>query len=173
MENFAQWLSTTGVSQFILNNEKWVVPTLQTLHIIGIGVIMGSALMITLRILGAAGKDQTLLQVQRRFVPWINVALCLLIPTGLLLIFSEPKRELLAFSFWTKMALLAVFLVVGFGYNASLTRSEANWEGTLTRRFSVKAVATLTFLTLFCIIILGRLIAYDHVWGAWSPTGTA
>jgi len=24
-----------------------------------------------------------------------------------------------------------------------------------------------------CIIILGRLIAYDHVWGSWSPATKA
>ena len=31
-------------------------------------------------------------------------------------------------------------------------------------------VSILTFLIWVCIIFLGRLIAYDHVWGSWSPS---
>jgi hypothetical protein len=30
-------------------------------------------------------------------------------------------------------------------------------------------LAVLTLLVWFSIIVLGRLIAYDHVWGSWSP----
>ena len=46
---------------------------------------------------------------------------------------------------------------------------ERQWEDTLVHRSSVKALAIVTFLTWACIIVLGRLIAYDHVWGSWSP----
>ena len=31
-------------------------------------------------------------------------------------------------------------------------------------------LAIVTFLIWVCIIFLGRLIAYDHVWGSWSPS---
>ena len=94
-------------------------------------------------------------------------------PTGLLFIVGEPKRELLAFSFWMKMALLALFIVISLGYQASLAKAEANWESVLSKRFSVRAIATLTFLILFCIIVLGRLIAYDEVWRNVLPGGPA
>ena len=36
-----------------------------------------------------------------------------------------------------------------------------------------KWLAILTFLIWACIIILGRLIAYDHIWGSWSPATKA
>jgi hypothetical protein len=38
---------------------------------------------------------------------------------------------------------------------------------------SLKAVAIVSFLIWVSIIILGRLIAYDHVWGSWSPATKA
>ena len=43
----------------------------------------------------------------------------------------------------------------------------------MVERPSAKVVAVLTFLIWACIIVLGRLIAYDHVWGSWSPAGEA
>ena len=40
----------------------------------------------------------------------------------------------------------------------------------LVHRRSIQTLAILTFLIWVCIIVLGRLIAYDHVWGSWSPS---
>jgi hypothetical protein len=36
-----------------------------------------------------------------------------------------------------------------------------------------KPLAMLTLLIWVGIIILGRLIAYDHIWGAWSMSPKA
>jgi hypothetical protein len=39
----------------------------------------------------------------------------------------------------------------------------------MTKRLSVKLMAILTLLVWLAVVVLGRLIAYDHIWGAWSP----
>jgi len=36
----------------------------------------------------------------------------------------------------------------------------------------MRTLAILTFVSWVCVIVLGRLIAYDHVWGSWSPAGS-
>jgi hypothetical protein len=107
--HFAEWLSTTLPSVFIQEHNAWAIPTIQSIHIVGIAMVMGSVLMIDLRILGWAGTDHTLRQTISRFGPWL---------TG---------------SLWLLLATLTFFI----------------WAG---------------------IIVLGRLIAYDHVWGSWSPS---
>ena len=59
--------------------------------------------------------------------------------------------------------------VVAAIFQAALRRHEPPWEEALVHRPSIKGLAILTFFVWACIIVLGRLIAYDHVWGAWSP----
>jgi putative copper export protein len=125
--------------------------------------------MIDLRVLGWASMDQTLLQTKRRFGPWLTAALCVLLTTGALMVIGEPVRELVTFSFWFKMVLVAVGTLVAAIFQISLRKHEQRWEEKLVRRKSIKCMAVLTFLIWLCIIILGRLIAYDHVWGSWSP----
>ena len=169
MKQFAEWLSTTFPSVFIQEHNTWAIPLIQSIHIVGIGMVMGSVLMIDLRILGWAGMDQTLRQTASRFGPWLTGALWLLLATGVLMVIGEPVRELVTFSFWLKMALVAVGSVVAAIFQAALRRHEQRWEDTLVHRPSIKGLAILTFLIWACIIVLGRLIAYDHVWGAWSP----
>jgi len=150
-----------------------VIPTIQAIHIVGIGVVLGSAFMICLRILGWAGMDQTLRQTTTRFAPWLTSGLWLMLATGILMVIGEPVRELVTFSFWLKMFLVAVGTLIAVAFLRSLRKRERQWEEILVNRTSIRGLAILTFLILACIIILGRLIAYDHVWGSWSPATKA
>jgi hypothetical protein len=172
VKQFAEWLSTTSPSVFLQEHNTWAIPTIQSMHIVGIALVMGSVLMIDLRILGWAGTDQTLQQTSRRFGPWLTTSLWLLLATGVLMVVGEPVRELVTFSFWLKMTLVAIGTIVAAIFRASLRRHERHWEETLVHRSSIKGLAVLTFLVWTFVIVLGRFIAYDHVWGTWSPAAT-
>ena len=173
MNQFAEWLSRTSLSVFIQNHNSWVIPTIQSIHIVGIGVVLASVFMIDLRIMGWASLDQTMRQVTNRFGPWLTGALCLLLATGILMVIGEPVRELVTFSFWLKMFLVAVGTLIATIFQIALRNNEQHWEETLVKRASIKWLAIVTFLIWVAIIILGRLIAYDHVWGSWSPATKA
>jgi len=173
LKQFAKWLSTTFLSVFIQRHNGWVIPTIQTIHIVGIGVVLGSVFMIDLRVLGWAGMDQTLRQTTTRFGPWLTAALYVQLATGVLMVIGEPVRELVTFSFWLKMVFVAVGTLIAAIFQITLRNHEQKWEGTLVNRRSIKCLAVLTLLIWVCIIILGRLIAYDHVWGSWSPATKA
>lgn len=169
MKEFALWLSTTPPSVFIQEHNVWAIPAIQSIHIVGIAMVMGSVLLIDLRILGWAGTDQTLRQTADRFGPWLTGSLWLLLATGILMVIGEPVRELVSFSFWLKMALVVIGALVAVIFQRTLRRREQQWETTLVHQPSIKAIAILTFVVWACVIVLGRLIGYDHVWGAWSP----
>jgi putative copper export protein len=173
MTHFAEWLSQTYLSVLIQNHNSWVIPTIQSIHIAGIGVVIGSVFMVDLRILGWAGMDQTLRQTTRRFGPWLTGALCVLLATGILMVIGEPVRELVTVSFWLKMFLVVVGALVAVFFQKSVRKYEEDWETRKTHRASIKFLAILTFLIWVAIIFLGRLIAYDHVWGSWSPSQKA
>jgi hypothetical protein len=169
VEQFALWLAATPPSVFIQEHNAWAIPAIQSVHIVGIALVMGSVLMIDLRILGWAWTDQTLRQTTSRFGPWLSGSLWLLLATGLLMVVGEPVRELVTFSFWLKMALVAIGALVAVAFQRALRRQEQRWEGTLVHSRPIKTMAVLTFVVWVCVIVLGRLIAYDHVWGSWSP----
>ena len=166
MLQFAQWLAETSLSLAIKTHE-WIIPAIQSIHIVAIGVVLASVFMIDLRVLGWAGRDQSLLETVDRFFPWLTGALCVLLATGVVLIIGEPARELLAFSFWFKMFLVAVGTLTAAIFQIALRKNEPYWEKSL-QRWRMKSLAIVTFLIWVGIVILGRLIAYDNVWGSWS-----
>jgi hypothetical protein len=162
---FAEWLQTTRLSVTI-QSVDWIIPLLQSIHIVMIGVVFVSLLVVTLRILGRARTDDTFAQVWDRFAPWLWTGLVVMALTGLLLIIGEPVRQATALSFWLKMTLLAIGTVTVLLFSRSLKA-----VAPASREFSpgVKAFAVATLLIWVAIIFLGRAIAYDAaVWGSLS-----
>jgi putative copper export protein len=167
-----EWLSQTPLS-LAIQTRAWVVPTIQSIHIVAIGIVVTSVFMIDLRVLGWGGRDQTLVETVDRFGPWLSWALGVLLITGLLMVVGEPARELLSFSFWLKMALVAIGTLITAAFRIAVRRNERRWEDSLVKGRITKSLAILTLLIWACIIVLGRLIAYDHIWGAWSMSPKA
>src|SRR5690606_6475896 len=104
---FAAELQKTSVSVTIQSVE-WIIPLLQSIHIVTIGVVFVSILVVALRVLGWARTETSLAEVLARYFPWIYAGLAVMTATGVILVIGEPVRELTALSFWLKMALLAI-----------------------------------------------------------------
>lgn len=159
MSAFVAWLHATALSQTI-QDVHWVVPLVQSIHIVMIGVLFVSSLMICLRVLGRAGMDQPFDAVWQRFTPWMRAALAVLLLSGIVLLIGEPARELGATSFWLKMLLIGVAGML----NARIGRAP---EAPAARGFA--AALVVVWMT---IVFLGRAIAYDvEVWQSLSLHG--
>src|SRR6185369_1001390 len=76
------WLEHTALSQTI-QSINWIVPAIQTIHILAITVVAASALMIDLRLIGVFSADRPLREVSARFLPLIWWPLLVLLVTGL------------------------------------------------------------------------------------------
>jgi hypothetical protein len=167
MFQFSQWLSQTSIS-IAIDTHLWVIPLIQSIHIVAIAVLLGSVFMIGLRILGFAGSDQTILETVGRFSPPLFGALCVAVVTGVFMVVGEPTRDLLSFSFWAKMSLLATATITMAAFKVAVARNGVRWEEVLVNRWTTKSVAIVMLLIWAGITVLGRLIAYDSIWGTWS-----
>jgi hypothetical protein len=167
MLHFCQWLSQTWIS-LAIQTHLWVIPLVQSIHILAVGVVLGSVFMIGMRILGVAGSDQTVLETVGRFVPPLFAALCVAVVTGAFMVVGEPERDLMSFSFWLKMSLLATATITMAAFKMAVGRNQRRWEEIFVNRWTTKSVAIVMLLIWAGITILGRLIAYDSIWGAWS-----
>jgi uncharacterized membrane protein len=168
---FAQWLEATPLSVAI-KDAGWVVPLFQSIHILTLAVVFSSVLMIAMRVVGAVRMDQPLDAVLRRFSPWIEKGLMILLLTGVTLAIGEPIRQLMSLSFRLKLGLVLVAVVLATMSKRALFTT----AGTIRSREQVfssgqKRAAMATVALWLVIIFLGRAIAYDiEVWGAWSPS---
>jgi uncharacterized membrane protein YbjE (DUF340 family) len=113
-----------------------------------------------MRIFMRAGRNQSMAQVARRYVPWIWWGLLVLLLTGIGLTFSDPIRELTNPFFWTKMVLIIVAAAVTLIFQSSVSRNAALWEMTDGQRIGLR-IGAASGIVLWCVImVLGRWIAY-------------
>jgi len=156
IESFCNWLSNTSVS-LTIQTVMWVIPAVQTVHILCVAIVMSSMAMLDLRLLGVAGRRQSISQMVSRFVPWVWGALPVLLTSGIVLIIGEPSRELLNPYFRAKMVMLATVIVITFVVQRRNKKDANYWEG----RRAAAAWTGLTSLLLWVgIVTAGRWIAY-------------
>lgn len=168
MIEFAQWLQATSLSVAI-QSTSWVIPLLQSIHILMIGIVFVAIAVVALRVLGLARTEQPLEAVWSRFAVWLWAALVTMAATGLLLIVAEPVREFTSTSFWLKMMLIVVAVVSAATFARSVRTGVAASAAGETPSGGLKAAAVATVCVWVAIIFLGRFIAYDiEVWGALS-----
>jgi hypothetical protein len=159
LDRFCAWIDQTPLSQTI-QTTAWIVPTVQTVHILAIAAVMASVLMIDLRLLGILGREQPVARVSERFRPVIWWTLPILLASGLLMIIGEPVRSLENPIFQLKMALLVAAIILTLSYQVPLGRDPAFWDVTSSRRGVARIIAVLSLLLWVGIVFAGRWIAY-------------
>ena len=154
------WISSTPPSQ-LLQTVNWIIPVVQSIHILAIAVVMSSVLLINLKVAGVLGHGDTPTVFTRRYLPWVWVALGVLMISGVTLIIGEPRRELLNAVFWTKMSLLIGVILITLTIRRSVNQREPPWDSGW-RRAAVIALAWVSLAFWVGIIFCGRWIAYTY-----------
>jgi hypothetical protein len=161
LSEFCKWLAATSLSQSI-QTTGWIIPALQTIHILSVAVVFSSAILVDLRIWRLLERDVPLPEVAHRFLPAIWPVLLILLMTGSLLIVGEPRRSLLNSTFYLKMALLAVAIMLTFGLQRSISSSPNSWDKDRGGRMVGRFAATVSIFVWCGILFAGRWIAYTQ-----------
>src|SRR5579863_2311365 len=158
LNEICHWIDQTALSQWI-QIAGWVVPTVQTIHILAIAVVASSALMLDLRLIGVFWANRPLETVKARFLPLVWWPLLVLLATGLIMIVAEPARSLKNPAFQLKMGLLIAALIVTSLFQFLHRRNAAFGDVTGPRAAAVM-LAVVSILLWSSIIFAGRWIAY-------------
>jgi len=158
LTQICHWIDQTAVSQWIAA-AGWVVPTVQTIHILAIAVVASSALMIDLRLIGVFWANRPVEAVKARFLPMIWGTLLVLLATGIIMITAEPARSLKNPAFQLKMLLLIAALTVTWLFQV-LHRRNAAFGDVAGPRAAAVTLAVVSILLWSSIIFAGRWIAY-------------
>jgi hypothetical protein len=158
LNEICHWIDQTALSQWI-QVAGWVVPTVQTIHILAIAVVASSALMLDLRLIGAFWANRPIEAVKARFLPLIWWPLLVLLGTGIIMIAAEPARSLKNPAFQLKMLLLVAALVVTWLFQF-LHRRNAAFGDVRGPRAAAVTLAIVSIMLWSSIIFAGRWIAY-------------
>jgi uncharacterized membrane protein len=161
MDRLVHWLEASSASE-VIQKVFWVIPTVQTVHILAISVVFASMAMLDMRLLGLAGTGHSVVSLARRFLPWLWSSLVVLAVTGSILIVGEPHRALGNLTFTLKMAMLATAIAATRVLQSLLKRDIGAGNADLAPAHAgiARVIGLVSLLLWIGIIVAGRLIAY-------------
>lgn len=151
-----EWLEDSSLAAAI-RQSAWLYPALEIVHIVGIVLLVGPALMFDLRLLGSA-RRLAVGSLANYLLPWSRKGLILVIPSGILLFITNSTTLAYNPVFWMKMSLLVVAALNALFFHR-VTRITFSPEMQLTP-VTAKVNAIISLVSWLTIIACGRLLAY-------------
>jgi hypothetical protein len=102
-----KWCDSTSVSVAI-RDSTWMFAVVEILHLLALAVLLGSLVVLHLRLLGWGMRRQTVSRLAGELAPLIRGGLAFMLATGLPLFFSEAMKCYSSPPFAIKMLLLAL-----------------------------------------------------------------
>jgi hypothetical protein len=149
------WLQSTDFSVWVREGESiWAFPTILTLHTFGLGILVGIAAVVNLRLLGIGRRLP--LEPMRPLFPimwggfWVNAV------TGTMLFMADAENRGTSLFFLAKM----VFVAIGVATLVLIKRAVFDVPAAAAGPASARGLAILSFIAWTAAITAGRLLAY-------------
>jgi hypothetical protein len=163
MEAFSDFLLTLPLGDFVATHD-WVWPFCETLHFVGMCVLLGTVGVVDLRVLGVAKGIP--IQLLEKFIPLGVAAFLVNLVTGFIFIAGNPvggpMEYLTNLSLQLKMLLvliagvnLLLFYVTGIHKSLDALPADGDASG------GAKAVAAVSLGAWIMVIVMGRFIMYN------------
>src|SRR5262249_53461218 len=106
-----------------IRHGQWTFAITETLHIMVLGMLLGTILIVDLRLLGWGVRRQPVADAVSDLAPWTWSALALMIATGVPLFMSEAMRLGKSGPFFLKMVFLFLAILIHFFILRSYAKS--------------------------------------------------
>jgi hypothetical protein len=151
------WLEKSAWASEI-RQSLWMYPTLEIIHILGIVLLVGAALLFDLCLLGFS-KNLSVNDLSRYLLPWSRRGLILVIPSGVLLFITNASSLSADSIFWVKVILIGVAGLNAFAFHR-FTKAQENLDNSINPPLHYKVQALISAIVWTAVIAFGRLLAY-------------
>lgn len=142
-----------------MRQELWLYPIVEIVHITGFVVLVGSIVVLDLRLLGL-NTTISARDLSRHILPWTLGALIVIVPTGILMFMAHAHDLIGNRAFQVKLSLLLLAGVNAAVFHTGAYRSYAQWDRGVSPPSRVKLHAAASLAIWVGVLACGRLLAY-------------
>lgn len=157
LESLVQVIEGSAINTWVLST-YWLWPLLEIIHFIGLSLLLGSIIIVDLRLAGYLRQID--LKSTHRLLPWAATGFAMNLTSGVLFFFGDPARYSINIGFQIKMILVLIAGLNVLVFALMVNPQIASWDphgGTTTL---AKSVAWISLLVWTGVLLLGRLIPY-------------
>lgn len=157
--SFCHAVTRTGVAH-AMSESSWLFPTVETIHLAAMVVLVGSITVFDLRLLDFVLRRERVSELAERLLPTTWTAFAVMAVTGTLLFTSEPVTKYCPNpSFQIKLVLIALAGLNMSIFHFTIYRHVSEWNEKPTPVWA-KLVGSLSVLLWASVVVAGRWIGF-------------
>jgi hypothetical protein len=156
--SFITWLSRTAVSVWVRDQSPWLWPFCESLHFMGLVLVIGIAGAFDLRLMGFLRPIPV--AALKRCLPWAIAGGVINLVTGLVFFVGSPYQYASNWAWWAKVTFLGAAAFNAVLFETRLSPSALTIGAGEDTPFELKAVGALSLFSWFAVLFFGRMLAF-------------
>jgi hypothetical protein len=157
LQPWALWLEQSGLGTAV-RTSSWMYPTAEIGHLLGLGLLFGSAVAFDLRLLGASRRLPV--DASAAFLlPLARSGFAIMAITGALL-FAANATTMLSIVFGIKVTAIVAACLNATIFHRGVFHGVATWNVDATAPAGARAAALISLCCWGTAVVCGRLLAY-------------
>ena len=152
------FIRSTRMSEMFRGQVAWLWPLCESLHFIGLSLLIGTAGFFDLRLLGF--MKGVPLRSAKRFVPWAMAGFAVNLLTGLIFFISQPQQYATNLAMWLKVVFLLIAGVNAMLFETSYSDGLMALEPEAEMPVSAKVIGAVSLISWFAVLYFGRMLPY-------------
>ena len=157
MQAIISAIEGSAVNEWVLGS-AWVWPILEIVHFVGLSLLLGSMLVVDLRLAGLFRRID--LAATHRLLPWAAIGFVMNLVTGTLFVLGDPARYYANIGFRFKMLLVLIAGLNALWFYLRINPVLRDWDPHGDTPAVAKTIAVVSLATWAGVLLLGRLIPY-------------
>ena len=143
-----------------ISESEWLFPTIETIHVLALTLVVGSIAMLDLRLLGVTTRQMGVLQLSEEVLPWTWGAFVVAAISGALMFTSAATKYYANVPFRMKLLLLVAAGINMAVFHFTAFRAVHDWGHHLPTPRAARVAATLSLICWVGVVFAGRWIGF-------------
>ncbi len=143
-----------------MRESVWLFPTIETMHVLCITLVVGSIAVVDLRLLGVTSKRKPLTELTREILPWTWGLFVMAAISGALMFTAKPVAYFDNVPFRLKMLCLVLAGLNMAAFHLFTYRSVQHWDQDKPTLAGAKIAGLLSLVFWIGVVTFGRWIGF-------------
>jgi Family of unknown function (DUF6644) len=157
--DFLNRIEATSVATAV-RQSTWLFPTIETLHVLSITIVVGTIMIVDLRLINVASRNRPVSALMNQTLPMTWIAFACAVVTGSLLFSSSAVKYVHCWQFDGKMGMLLLAGLNMAVFHLGSYRSVGLWDRAEMTPTGARIAGGLSLAIWVTVVALGRWIGF-------------
>lgn len=158
LDPFIDYIRSWPIGNWFRDEVGWLWPLCESLHFIGLILLIGAAGFFDLRLMGF--MKGVSLRSAKKFIPWAMLGFAVNLITGLIFFISQPQQYATNLSMWFKVLFLLIAGINAMLFETSFSDRVLSLPADADTPLSAKVIGVVSLVSWFAVLYFGRMLPY-------------